>query len=843
MKAHGILSNNSIYEVKKYVFVILLLIFYGHIYGQLTTQGTDFWVSFGNNATEPYNAIHLQVRVVATKAANVKFTFTETGKTETISLTAGSVYTRDLLTAEKKAVYADATGVSKKSLHIESDENISVFAINLLKYSTDATCILPVNAYDISYYHLSYDTEYEGYIVVAVEDNTKVYNNSILIANLNRGEVYSNYFYNNAKYITANKPVAYFVANICVKVPVDVAACDCFYEQLLPESLWGISFMVPVTIRGIERIRVYAAQNNTTVTHTGGTVMSGSLHLNRGEYVELEIDILDAGCYIESDRPVAVTSYLTGTDYTGLDYPNGDPAMAWIPSIDQFVNEAVIAPFIASGPSILAEHHILIVTSTKDKNLTEMSIGNGTFSSLSGGYWTDHPSDYSFYSMPLTNADLSYEFKNPSGLVILGYGLGNSESYYYLSGSALRKLDASFYVNGVHNQDLESQIFCNGNISVEAVVRYIMHAEPGHLKWFIDDVEKTAFADQLKWSENLSAGTHKISMIVKNEYGVMDTVKTSITNSFPVLTVRDTTVCIGVAASLTVSSKIAASITWFSDAAYSDTIARSSIYETELSGNTVFYIEASSDKGCNERDKMNVAVVTRPVVTATMDNVYLCYGKEITLSVLESEGTVNWNVDHTTVRPLYSQDYIVTASKPFCPDAHDTVKITVGDSLYISPDKLPDYVMNEEYSQQIGTNAQLPEFTLAAGNLPFGLSLSSSGNLSGYLSDNEAISVFTVKVKDEHQCTVTREYTLAGEFDMPKMFSPNNDGINDYFMKGYKVVIFDRLGIEIFKGDDGWDGTYKNKRAPRDIYFYKITREIAGGQTKTYTGYVGLERQ
>jgi gliding motility-associated-like protein len=526
--------------------------------------------------------------------------------------------------------------------------------------------------------------------------------------------------------------------------------------------------------------------------------------------------------------------------------------------------------------------------------------------------------------MQLTNANLSYGLKNPSGLAVLGYGLGNTESYYYLAGSALRKLDASIYVNGVHNQDLEIHPFCSNNsINVKAVVRYIMHTESGHIKWFIDDVEKTAFEDKLEWSETLPGGTYKISMVVKNEYGTMDTIRTSVTidlaepdlqvkdtavcygetvtlsasssdavllqwysdsnysdlisqgGSFttsilksdtafyveavsadgcisrdtvhitvlfllPVLTVKDTTVCFGAVALFTVSSQNASSLTWFSDAAYSDAVNHTPSYETVVIFDTVFYIEALSDKGCSVKDKMNISVTTLPAVVA-MDDVYLCYGEEITLSVLESEGTVSWNVDPITVRPLHSQDYIVTASKPFCPDSHDTVMVTVGDSLYIYPAKLPDYSAHAEYEQQIGSNAQSPTFTLAGGSLPFGLNLYYLGNISGHASSDATTSVFTVKVEDEHNCATTREYILEKEFSPPKVFTPNNDGINDYFMKGYKVAIFDRFGMEIFKGDDGWDGTYKNKLAPHDIYFYKITHESIDGKIKINTGYVGIE--
>jgi gliding motility-associated-like protein len=1324
------------YKMKIHIFVLILLLYCGYIHGQSTTQGKDFWVSFGNNAKESSSSLSLQVRIVATNAANVKFTFTETGYTETIALVAGSVYTRDLSSAEKYAVYASMSGISQKSLHIESDENIAVYAINLLEATTDATGILPINAYDTSYYHLSYynlNGYYDGYVIIAVENNTNIYDDNVLVATLNRGEVYANYFDHTTKHITTDKPVAYFTTNSCVRVPPSVTACDCLYEQLLPESLWGISFMVPVTIRGIERIRIYAAQDNTTITHSGGTVMSGSLNLNSGEYVELEINRNEAGCYIESNRPVAVASYLTGLDFPGLSYYNGDPAMAWIPSIDQLVKETTIAPFIASGSSILSEHHILIIAPTAYRELTEMRIGNGAYSPLAGGVWLNHPSGYSFYSMPLNNADESYGFRNSAGLAILGYGLGNYESYYYLAGSALRKLDASLYVNNIHNQDMEGQIFCADSVAVRAVVHYIMHTDQGHLRWYIDGVEETAFEDRLEWYGNLSGGKHEISMIVKKENGVSDTVRSSFmiediieieiadtticqeervklqikntsdelvylwfydayykdtivkatlletdildadtmfyigvvtsggcisrdtvtisvnplpeliskdtsvcynsiatptasssdavsitwygdanyssiivannsfetaalkadtmfyveavsvngcilrdsvkvtvhplpeltidnhdieicynqtaipiasssdavsvtwysdanysniiisansfetaaltadtmfyveavsangcisrdsvkvtvhplpelivdnhdmeicynqtvvptasgsdavsvtwygdanysniiisansfetaalkadtmfyveavsangcisrdsvkvtvhplpelivdnhdmeicynqtvvptasgsdavsitwygdanysniivaNNSFetaalkadtmfyveavsangcisrdsvkiivyplPELTVdnhdmeicynqtvvpiasssdavsvtwygdanysniivannsfetaalkadtmfyveavsangcilRDSvkvtvhslpellvnnrdTVCLETSALLNVSSSDAVSIAWYGDADYSDLIGYDASYQTAaLTADTVFYVESMSNKGCTTRDSINVFTVAPPAIVA-MDDYHLCYGEEVTLTTLQSDGMVNWNVEPTTVSPVSTQQYIVTASRYPCPDAKDTVTVTVGDSLYILPDILPEYKPNDEYSQQLTSNVESPKFTVANGNLLPGLFLNTSGMLSGTLpmGNNIFESIFTIRVEDIHGCTAEKEYTVEKGLFIPKIFTPNGDGINDIFMPGYNITVFDRLGIEIFKGDNGWDGTYKGKLVPFDIYFYVLHYTDIKGKTVVKSGYIGI---
>lgn len=61
--------------------------------------------------------------------------------------------------------------------------------------------------------------------------------------------------------------------------------------------------------------------------------------------------------------------------------------------------------------------------------------------------------------------------------------------------------------------------------------------------------------------------------------------------------------------------------------------------------------------------------------------------------------------------------------------------------------------------------------------------------------------------------------------DIPNAFSPNGDGINDIFMNGADVIIFDRFGRELFRSthQEGWDGTYKGKTVSPGEYLYVVT--------------------
>lgn len=77
---------------------------------------------------------------------------------------------------------------------------------------------------------------------------------------------------------------------------------------------------------------------------------------------------------------------------------------------------------------------------------------------------------------------------------------------------------------------------------------------------------------------------------------------------------------------------------------------------------------------------------------------------------------------------------------------------------------------------------------------------------------------------------------------VPTVFSPNGDGLNDYFMpklRDYQKInafeIFDRYGKQVYSGkaseSKGWDGKYPDgKDAPQDVYMYRIDYTCTDGQ-------------
>mgnify|MGYP001694223719 CR=1 FL=1 len=191
-----------------------------------------------------------------------------------------------------------------------------------------------------------------------------------------------------------------------------------------------------------------------------------------------------------------------------------------------------LAPFVATGTSVLKEHHALIMTPTATKSATTMTIGGGVPKALSGGTWTDNaPSGFSFYSMPLTEETSTYYFENAAGLSVLGYGLGSYESYYYLAASSARQLNPAFYLNDIHFEDANEQTYCAGEFKVKGVVQLQLQSGSGAITWFIDGQEQTDARDKLEWTiQSLELDKpHEITMIVKAAYNEVFTLKTKIT--------------------------------------------------------------------------------------------------------------------------------------------------------------------------------------------------------------------------------------------------------------------------------------------------------------------------
>lgn len=118
------------------------------------------------------------------------------------------------------------------------------------------------------------------------------------------------------------------------------------------------------------------------------------------------------------------------------------------------------------------------------------------------------------------------------------------------------------------------------------------------------------------------------------------------------------------------------------------------------------------------------------------------------------------------------------------------------------------------------------------------------------------IRIVTLTVTDINGCkhTYIFEVNVIGNFDIPNVFTPNGNGVNENFtlmhdmFKHYDIVIVNRWGdvVERKLNHTGvllWDGKSQNgKECVDGVYFYKLVGTLWDGTTMEKDGFVTLVR-
>ncbi len=106
-------------------------------------------------------------------------------------------------------------------------------------------------------------------------------------------------------------------------------------------------------------------------------------------------------------------------------------------------------------------------------------------------------------------------------------------------------------------------------------------------------------------------------------------------------------------------------------------------------------------------------------------------------------------------------------------------------------------------------------------------------------------------------CSSTDSIIVANDcyMDIPNAFTPNNDGLNDYFfprnlltrgLTAFSLQIFNRWGQLIFETQNldgrGWDGRFNDAPQPEGVFIYIIDATFKDGQKEHRQGNVTLLR-
>ena len=118
-------------------------------------------------------------------------------------------------------------------------------------------------------------------------------------------------------------------------------------------------------------------------------------------------------------------------------------------------------------------------------------------------------------------------------------------------------------------------------------------------------------------------------------------------------------------------------------------------------------------------------------------------------------------------------------------------------------------------------------------------------------------TVYTVAVTDTNNC-FTVEYHVWIDImkkywvDVPDMFTPNGDGLNDVvYVRGWGIKdllvfrIFNRFGEMVFESKEiqaGWDGTYKGAAQNTETFTYIVSVKAYNDDILSKKGFIKLIR-
>ncbi|CAH2318248.1 c-binding -like [Pelobates cultripes] len=394
-------------------------------------QGTEFVTAFMQNYKTTYSVANFQLIITGYSAST------------TVTITMNNSYRKVVNVEEHSTVTvqipanAELPGTSKTNnvVYIQANKDISVLTLNDKYQSTDTSVIFPVSDLGTDYYIVTPlggpPDGFKEFAVISTGTPTTVdiflkgsvtYENTGYPADSKLTvplEAYSVLQLLSSddlsgSRVVSQKPVAVLSGHTCTW---QNTKCNHVYEQLLPVSSWGTTFIVPpVYFQTKPDIACVIASKVTKIDYQ---IASEKFSANLGEGQVIRLDIPPkTPLYIMANAGIQVTYYLTGwQDQSGIQY---DPTLISIPSIGNYCPS-----FYIFGQQNF-DNYGTVVTKTTD--VVKVTANKTTLPDLN---WRNIPgTEYSWTTKNLTRAFGSLLMENPSSpFLLLSYGITKLNTY------------------------------------------------------------------------------------------------------------------------------------------------------------------------------------------------------------------------------------------------------------------------------------------------------------------------------------------------------------------------------------------------------------------------------
>ena len=443
----------------------------------LSTEGDDFWVGFLQNwDVGPGNPIILEIYISANDSTRATIKMPLKSAFQTIDTLVLPDRTLRLEIPTDLAMSTPANS-SQNGIHITTDKDVSVYAMNKRQYSADMAVVLPTYALGNEYVVVSHwedgnrndnrnsDSEF---LIVGVEDNTNIEIVPSYLTrdlrpagvpfqvSLNKGQTYfvkaEGDLTGTKIHAVANtdsecKKFAVFAGNMYTKV----GECDHpdghdhLYAQMYPTYTWGKEYITVDfnTRKGGDHVKVIASEDDSQIFLNGNYVST----LQSGEFLFLKE--LQGVNYISSDKIISVAQFSRSQ---ACDYTTGDPFIILINP-----NEQVLKKITFFTPSIatLRNFNLSIIAKTTDVPTVTL---DGL--SISGNFnYVPYDSTYSYAKISIYSGN--HTLRSAEGLIAYVYAYGSNESFGYPTGAGLTNLNLNIKVLDSEGADIPIDSICH----------------------------------------------------------------------------------------------------------------------------------------------------------------------------------------------------------------------------------------------------------------------------------------------------------------------------------------------------------------------------------------------
>jgi gliding motility-associated-like protein len=267
----------------------------------------------------------------------------------------------------------------------------------------------------------------------------------------------------------------------------------------------------------------------------------------------------------------------------------------------------------------------------------------------------------------------------------------------------------------------------------------------------------------------------------------------------------------------------------------------SNVFDNPTAQNPIATLQQTTDlivtvqggNGCRDRDTVRVPVTPTPVAQVLGPD--LICKDDLGILLVSGGQTYLWNTGATTPRinvfPQNSTLYTAIAFVDGCPSKPDSLYLVVDTLLpvadfYADPDSGLIPLETTFFNQSTSGYHYIWNFGDGQGTNEF--------SPSHTYQDTGRFQVRLIVVT-ENGCrdTAYSKVIVGADFTIyiPNAFTPNGDGLNDYFfvkwigVKEFHVMLFDRWGLMIYESFDPnfrWDGSLHDKVCQEGVYVYVI---------------------